>query len=564
MEGYSCSVGKGVLKICMGDNYTDATVVFREYVQNAIDAIYDAEKIGIISQTDNYVSIDIQGSNVVIMDRGTGVRKNDIGPILVDLGNSMKTTTEIGQYGIGRLSGANWCDRIVFETSYMGEPERSVLVFDSKKARQIVNNGEREQCGEVVDKVTYADYFPEAEDEHYFRVTLENVKEELRDEDTIKNYLSFIAPVPYDENFYDDCQKKAFSKYPEFKELSMKEKICKIHLNGKPVVKPYASTIYIGNDPLKITPPTFFKLTDEDFGDLAWGWYSINEEARQMGEGVNYKGLRLRAKNMAVGSQDYLISYFKNPTDANYVIGEVFVMHDGIQPTGSRDGIKSSREYTEFGIRLKKKCKEINSVYNAMSKLGSAALSPIIKAQTAIDQNNIAMKAEGITEESKAELKDKNKKNKEAVEKAKSEISGKIKAADQAENAELLKELILKHWTKEAQKTASDYNAKAKPGQKIEAVNIDSVVASATKVEKTETTDDTGSQESTGSSPTTDIIGKQKPSVVAKDTDVYKILGKAEHSLMKKVYQVLNSEKRLDDKTKDKIKAKLVKKILAE
>lgn len=199
-----------------------------------------------------------------------------------------------------------------------------------------------------------------------------------------------------------------------------------------------------------------------------------------------------------------------------------------------------------------------------MSKLGSAALSPIIKAQTAIDQNNIAMKAEGITEKSKAELKAKNKKNKEDVEKAKSEISGKIKAADQAENAELLKELILKHWTKEAQKTASDYNAKAKPGQKIEAVNIDSVVASATKVEKTEITNDTESQESTGSSPTTDIIGKQKSSVVAKDTDVYKILGKAEHSLMKKVYQVLNSEKRLDDKTKDKIKAKLVKKILAE
>ena len=33
---------------------------------------------------------------------------------------------------------------------------------------------------------------------------------------------------------------------------------------------------------------------------------------------------------------------------------------------------------------------------------------------------------------------------------------------------------------------------------------------------------------------------------------------------MKKVYQVLNSENRLDEKTKNKIKAKLVKKILAE
>lgn len=563
MEGYNCTVGKGVLKICMGDNYTDATVVFREYVQNAIDAIYQAETLGIISNTDNYVSINIKNGDVQIMDRGIGVKSGEIGPVLVDLGNSTKSTSDIGQYGIGRLSGANWCEKIIFETSYFGEPTRSILTFDSKLARALVQDKDSLDCGDVMDKVTSCIFEAEAEEQHYFRVTLVNVKEELRNEETIRNYLSYIAPVPYDENFYDDCQKKAFLKYPEFKELSMKEKTCKVHLNDKPVVKPYTSTIYIGNEPLKVTPPTFFKITDEDFGDLAWGWYSINEEARQMGEGVNYKGLRLRAKNMAVGSQDYLISCFKNPTDANYVIGEVFVMHEGIQPTGSRDGIKSSKEYTEFVIRLKKKCKEINSVYNAMSKLGSAALAPLIKAQTAIAENNIALKADGISDEGKTELKTKNKSNKEAVEKAKSEIAGKIKVADEAENTDLIKELIIKHWTKEAQKTASAYNAKAKPGQKIEAVNIDSVISSATKVEKSEKSDINESSDSTISS-VTDTQDKQKAPVVPKDTDVYKKLGKSEYNLMKKVYQVLNSENRLDDKTKDKIKAKLVKKILAE
>lgn len=563
MEGYNCTVGKGVLKICMGDNYTDATVVFREYVQNAIDAIYQAETLGIISNTDNYVSINIKNGDVQIMDRGIGVKSGEIGPVLVDLGNSTKSTSDIGQYGIGRLSGANWCEKIIFETSYFGEPTRSILTFDSKLARALVQEKDSLDCGDVMDKVTSCIFEAEAEEQHYFRVTLVNVKEELRNEETIRNYLSYIAPVPYDENFYDDCQKKAFLKYPEFKELSMKEKTCKVHLNDKPVVKPYTSTIYIGNEPLKVTPPTFFKITDEDFGDLAWGWYSINEEARQMGEGVNYKGLRLRAKNMAVGSQDYLISCFKNPTDANYVIGEVFVMHEGIQPTGSRDGIKSSKEYTEFVIRLKKKCKEINSVYNAMSKLGSAALAPLIKAQTAIAENNIALKADGISDEGKTELKTKNKSNKEAVEKAKSEIAGKIKVADEAENTDLIKELIIKHWTKEAQKTASAYNAKAKPGQKIEAVNIDSVISSATKVEKSEKSDINESSDSTISS-VTDTQDKQKAPVVPKDTDVYKKLGKSEYNLMKKVYQVLNSENRLDDKTKDKIKAKLVKKILAE
>lgn len=229
MEGYKCKIGKGLLKICMGDNYTDATVVFREYVQNAIDAIYQAETLGIISNTDNYVSININNCDVEIMDRGIGVKAEEIGPILVDLGNSTKTNSDIGKYGIGRLSGANWCDRIVFETSYYGESVRSILTFDSKLAREKVNIKDSQDCGDVMDLVTSCITEPEAEDQHYFRVTLCNVKEELRDEDTIRNYLSFIAPVPYDENFYDDCQKKAFAMYPEFKELSFNEKTCKVH-----------------------------------------------------------------------------------------------------------------------------------------------------------------------------------------------------------------------------------------------------------------------------------------------------------------------------------------------
>lgn len=559
MEGYKCKIGKGLLKICMGDNYTDATVVFREYVQNAIDAIYQAETLGIISNTDNYVSININNCDVEIMDRGVGVKAEEIGPILVDLGNSTKTNSDIGKYGIGRLSGANWCDRIVFETSYYGESVRSILTFDSKLAREKVNIKDSQDCGDVMDLVTSCITEPEAEDQHYFRVTLCNVKEELRDEDTIRNYLSFIAPVPYDENFYDDCQKKAFAKYPEFKELSLNEKTCKVHLKNKPIVKPYTSTIYIGNSPVRITPPTFFKICDEDFGDLAWGWYSINEEARQMGEGVNFKGLRLRAKNMAVGGQDYLIGCFKNPTDANYVIGEVFVMHDGILPTGSRDGIKSSKEYTEFIIRLKKKCREISAVYNAMSKLGSAALNPLIKAQNEIAGNLVALKSGDFSEEVQAEIKSRNKSLKEELEKAKSEIPGRIKVVDEAENADLIKELILKHWTKEAKNSASTYNAKKAPGQKIEPVNIESIVNNATKPEKAK-----DEPVDPGMDLPIHPKGKSNNNKEPKETDDFKKLGKSEYLLMKKVFQVINSEGRLDDKTKDKLKAKLRKKILPE
>ncbi|MCQ2282966.1 MAG: hypothetical protein MJZ99_10160 [Bacteroidales bacterium] len=558
MEGYKCNVGKGILKICMGDNYTDATVVFREYVQNAIDAIYQAEKQGLITNTENYVSIDTNSCNISIQDRGVGVEASKIGPILVDLGNSTKSGNDIGQYGIGRLSGANWCDRIVFETSYYGEEVCSILTFDAKLARELVSQNDGQDCGDVMDSVTKLETKEESADQHYFRVTLENVKEELRNEDSVRDYLSFIAPVPYNENFYDDCQKKAFQKHPEFEELSSKEKICKIHLNGKPVVKPYSSTIYIDSKALRITPPTFFKIDDEDYGDLAWGWYSINEEAKQMGENVRYKGLRLRAKNMAVGPQDYLISFFKNPTDANYVIGEVFVMHKDIHPTGSRDGMKPSREFELLKIGLKSKFKEITSVYNAVSKLGSAALKPIITSHTQIAEYNLEKTREDLTEESKKEIENKIKESKGIVEKAKSEIASKLKVIDTAENADLIKEVMLKHWAKEAQRNASDYNAKAKPGHKINPINIDSIISSAV------------SDEAKPAKPMTPAVGNSgsvsegiKPTVEPKDTDKYKQLGKSEYNLMKKVYSVINSESRLDEKTKEKIKNKLEKKILS-
>ena len=95
---------------------------------------------------------------------------------------------------------------------------------------------------------------------------------------------------------------------------------------------------------------------------------------------------------------------------------------------------------------------------------------------------------------------------------------------------------------------------------KVEAVKA---VKEVEKVEKAEKNDKIDSADSTKSA-TDDTTGKHKAPVVPKDTDVYKKLGKSEYNLMKKVYHVLNSENRLDDKTKDKIKAKLVKKIFAE
>lgn len=48
MEGYSSKSGKKLMMICMGNNYTNPMVVYREYIQNACDALYDAVRKDIV------------------------------------------------------------------------------------------------------------------------------------------------------------------------------------------------------------------------------------------------------------------------------------------------------------------------------------------------------------------------------------------------------------------------------------------------------------------------------------------------------------------------------------
>ncbi|MCQ2344063.1 MAG: hypothetical protein MJ002_03955 [Paludibacteraceae bacterium] len=561
MEGYNCNIGAGILKLCMGENYTDATVVFREYVQNAIDAIYQAEKSGILDKNNNYVSIDIEGNDIIIQDRGTGVKSTDIGPVLIDLGKSTKDATDIGRYGIGRLSGANWCDEIIFETSYNGEPIKSILVFNSKHARQLTESNSMD-CGSVMDDVTSLLQEPEIEEAHYFRVRLMNVKDELKDEKTIREYLSFIAPVPYEDTFFDDCQKKAFKANPEFQELSDNEKICKIFLNGKPVNKPYVSVIQSGKDIIKITPPAFYKITDEDFGDLAWGWYSLKENAQQMGN-IPYKGIRLRQKNMAVGSMSYLVELFSNATALNYVIGEVFIMHSNIVPTGSRDGILSSSEYEELKIRLKKKFVEISRIYDALSRVGSEGFRPLIASQINIQTIKNELNA-CEDEATKKKIKEEIKEQENEKQKSEEALKNKLKYLSQFGNKiDMIMESTIKYWDKAAKNQVFGHNTKADSNNQVEQIEIQKIVK---KLEEENSLEDEIKNDNSNNEqevPTQDNSETKKP-IRPKETDPFLILSSPEFKIIKKVFAVINAERRLDDAMKAKIKESLKKRILSE
>lgn len=305
--------------------------------------------------------------------------------------------------------------------------------------------------------------------------------------------------------------------------------------------------------------PTFFEISDHDFGQLAWGWYSLKTPAEQMNS-VPFRGIRLRKHNMAVGNEETLATYFPKPVDANYFIGEVFITHRNIIPAGSRNGLCQSIEKKVFDSLLKNKFKELKKIYDTLSRLGSAALKPYIDSEIALKKSKLTLVSDPdhvMSKQIKAQSLLEIKKCKNVLEK---------KLKDISHNPEVvpLVNQTVKYWQKEADKRISDRNASEKPEGKIDPINVRSMVNKIMDELKEEQSPNVVSINQTPSQTSSLTISPISNVQEPKETDAYRRLGKAEWQIMKKVYSVLNSDKKLDPTSLERIKKKLKKKLLED
>ena len=106
-------LGGDILGLITAGMYNDPMVVYREYIQNAADAIFaKGNSGGVIS-----VGIDVVGSRLTIQDNGTGLTPQDAAKRLVQIGSSTKTLgLDRGFRGIGRLSALAFADSVTFTT----------------------------------------------------------------------------------------------------------------------------------------------------------------------------------------------------------------------------------------------------------------------------------------------------------------------------------------------------------------------------------------------------------------------------------------------------------------
>ena len=304
------TVGKNILDNLTTGMYSDSKVIYREYIQNACDQIDKAIKYGLLQENEGLVDIYIDRKEryISITDNATGVKEDSFVSDLGDIANSNKQRGEDkGFRGIGRLCGLAYCKTLKFCTSYFGEAVKSVMVCNAKKMREMLAEDKKYTLDEIWSEIVSFETYPEELSKHYFEVELIDINKEnteLLDDAKVRDYLHFVAPVPYKNTFIfrNEIYKYADNIGYHIDEYSIK-------VNGADIYKEYTTRLKepAGNSVKNYDEIS--KLAFQDFRDksgnlLAWMWIGLSRFEKQIPKCNPMRGLRLRSANIQIGGDN--------------------------------------------------------------------------------------------------------------------------------------------------------------------------------------------------------------------------------------------------------------------
>lgn len=365
-------VGKDILELLAGSMYLDPLNVYREYIQNAADAIDQAREAGLNFQEEAGVQIyfDQAERSIRIRDNGISIPFSDFVQRIVTIGASQKRGKQLrGFRGVGRLSGLGYCQELIFR----GRAEGNAKVTEIRWNGRLLREKYRDQhyhgtLSDLVKEVTTVTLlssqgFPN----RFFEVELRKIarlkNDVLLNEKVVRNYLSQIAPVPFGDFVYasqiEDSLKKYGIKSPIRVEL--------MDGNG-PITHRIKDKISFSeqiSDP--ISKVDFIELTGPEGEVIAYGWIAHHSYLGSIPKGLGLGGIRLRSGNIQVGDETITSSLFPETRFSGWAIGDIHILSPKILPNGRRDEFEPSTAYTHLQSELVIKARNISHLIREKS-----------------------------------------------------------------------------------------------------------------------------------------------------------------------------------------------------
>lgn len=381
------TIGKFTLESLTTGMYSDPRVIFREYIQNAVDSLDEAFDRQMLRMDEGRIDIHLSKEKrfIIIQDNGCGIPEWQAPRVLMDIGNSKKRHISArGFRGIGRLAGLGHAQVVTFQTSFSGEPSATIIRFDAEKLQQLMIPGQADtlDLSSLLAEVTDISVLTEEKESHYFRVILEGVKQnELLHTDEVSEFLRETAPIPYDSNIFSwgPHIRRAFTdRGLELREYSIWITDDSTNI-AKPLFKPFRDEYIVDKQKKlidRIDDLEIKEIQDSQGKLLAIVWIG---KSQLLGGILNsgIRGLRFRKGNIMIGNHNTMNSFFKEDRFNGWFQGEIFVINDYLIPNARRDDFERNSAYLElcraveeYGYELSKVIRHVSAKRNNWRKRG--------------------------------------------------------------------------------------------------------------------------------------------------------------------------------------------------
>ncbi len=352
-------VGRDVLELVSSAMYVDPMSIYREYIQNAADAIDAARREGLL-RADEPGRVDIDVDTVArivrIRDNGAGIGQADFVRRLSAIGASVKRNTAArGFRGVGRLAGLGYAQELVFRSRAVGEELASELRWNCRDLKVALRGKEADGgIADLIRGVVTAGRLPmEDYPERFFEVELRGVVrlkgDKLMSAHAIADYLGQVGPVPFAPEF----------RFAADITAALRAMGCPleldVHVSGVegPVHRPHRDSFPLNEArQAEFSDLELVELPGVDGGVASLAWILHHDYEGAIPVAAQVKGLRMRSGNIQVGDNALLEELFPEARFNAWSVGEIHVLDRRIVPNARRDHFEQNAHLSNLTNHL--------------------------------------------------------------------------------------------------------------------------------------------------------------------------------------------------------------------
>ena len=339
-------MGAGLLALVTTGLYDDPLSMYREYIQNAADAVSGS---GTVAEPRVEIGIDVTHRRIRIRDNGPGLSRKDALGRLLPIGRSNKRLgIDRGIRGIGRLAGLAFAKTVTFTTRSCQDKSVTRITWHSGRLPDLTSSeSELEQAIlECVDVETLPGWeYPD----HFLEVEIGDVARHsaglLLNRDAVRDYIGEVCPVPMSAEF-------PFASKVEglFDGAAKAPLTIEVLLEGdpSPVERPHEAAIRLSaNKVAEFTEFQAIRIPSVDGnGDAAVGWVAHSAYLGAIPKELRVRGIRARLGNIQIGGEAVFDSLYTEERFNRWCVGELHILDSRIIPNARRD-------YFQPGVHLR-------------------------------------------------------------------------------------------------------------------------------------------------------------------------------------------------------------------